>query len=160
MIEITPTILFIQICVFIVGMGLSWKLLIKPFTLRLEERKKAIASNYQTADQIRAEADRIHKEYEARLKDLETKSQDILGKASRDGENTRQEIVRVAHDQARDLLRKTQEDLENEKQNLLSELHNEVGKLGILMAEKVLKKTFAKEDQDKLLTEITGELSK
>ncbi len=160
MIEINPTILLIQIAVFLIGMGLVWKFFLSPFNRKLEERKKTIADNYANAEQIRSDAQKIYKEYEARLLDLENKTGEMFSKTEKQAEESRQEIVRQAHEQARVLLKRTEQELASEKQVLISELRDEIGSLGVLMAEKILQRKFARQEHEKLLEEVAGELSK
>lgn len=160
MIEISPTILLIQIAGFLIGMGLVWKFFLKPLNNNLEARKKKITDNYANAEQIRSEAQKIHKDYEAKLLDLENKTSEMFSKTEKQAEESRQEIIRQAHEQARVLLKRTEQELASEKQVLIAELRDEIGSLGVLMAEKILQRKFAQQEHEKLLEEVAGELSK
>lgn len=160
MIEISPTILLIQIAVFLAGMGLVWKFFLSPFNRILEERRKKLSDNYTNAEQIRSDAQKIHKEYEQKLLDLENKTSEMFSKTEKQAEESRQEIIRQAHEQARILLKRTEQELASEKQVLIGELRDEIGTLGVMMAEKIIQKKFAREEHEKLLEEVAGELDK
>ena len=160
MIEVTPTILGIQGAVFLTGMGLVWKFLLGPFNKRLEDRRRTIAEQIENADKIRAEAQKIHGEYEKNLAELKARSAEVLTRAEKEAEVSRQEVVTAAHEQARSLLKKTEAELETEKKVLVEELRDEIGRLGVVMAEKILQKKFAREEHDRLVEEMSGELSK
>ena len=160
MIEISPTILLIQIAVFLAGMGLVWKFFLSLFNRILEERRKKLSDNYTNAEQIRSDAQKIHKEYEQKLLDLENKTSEMFSKTEKQAEESRQEIIRQAHEQARILLKRTEQELASEKQVLIGELRDEIGTLGVMMAEKIIQKKFAREEHEKLLEEVAGELDK
>ncbi len=143
---------------FFVLLAILNKFLYKPMLQMLEERKQTIAQSMQQAEQARAEAERIKQEYAEQLAQAKKESQEIIARAERMGEEMREELVQNAKAEAEKTLKAAQEEIAREKAKAVAELREEVAKLAVLAAGKVVGKSITVEDHEKMVKEFIDEV--
>jgi F-type H+-transporting ATPase subunit b len=143
---------------FLVLLFILKKLLYKPMLQMLDDRKKSIEDAITNAETAKDEAVKLRKEYESRLAEARQEAQDILAKATKIGEEIKQEIVASAQSEATKAIQRAQEEIARERDQAVSALRDEVATLVILAAGKVLGKTITVEDHNKLVKEFVAEV--
>jgi F-type H+-transporting ATPase subunit b len=112
-----------------------------PLLNAVEEREARLKADRDGAEKARAEAERIQRELESQMANVQTKSKDLLAAALRDGEALRAKLKAEAEADAAAIKAKTTADLAAEKDKLVGDLRKEVANLSVLAAEKLLHKS-------------------
>ena len=113
--SIEPSTLIFALINFFILLFCLKKFLYKPLFNMLDERAATIAKNVDDAEQARDEANALKAEYEASLKEAQTKAQEIIQNANKLGEETRAEIVAKAREEAARASEKAREEINREK---------------------------------------------
>ncbi len=104
----------------------------------LKEREEAINNALHTAEKAREEIKNLHADNERLLREARIQSDEIL----RNAEEIRKETIGKAQNEAQKeyerILENARLAIENEKKSAIIELQNEVAKLSIDIAEKIL----------------------
>jgi F-type H+-transporting ATPase subunit b len=124
----------------------------------LDRRQRAIEDSIDAAAHTREEADKLLAEYRQRLTDARAQADEIVAKAERAGEVTKEEALAAARTQREELLEQTKKDVEAETRRAIQEIRREVADLTVMATEKVTRKTLDEADQRRLVEEALGEL--
>lgn len=124
----------------------------------LDKRQRAIEESIESAARTREEADRLLAEYRQRLTDARAQADEIVAKAERAGEVTKDEALAAARTQREELLEQTKRDVEAETRRAIQEIRREVADLTVLATEKVTRKTLDANDQRRLVDDALAEL--
>ncbi len=143
---------------FLVLLFILKKLLYKPLLQMLDERKNAIEEAITNAETAKTEAEKLRKDYETRLAEARQEAQDIIAKATKLGEEVKQEIVTSAQNEATKAIQRAQEEIARERDRAVAALRDEVATLAVLAAGKVIGKTITVEDHAKLVKEFVEEV--
>ena len=135
-------LLFWMSLTFLVVLCVLWKWGFPVIVNMVAERKAFIDDSLQKAREANERLANIQKEGESILQEAREKQALILKEAAA----TRDSIVEKAQQKAREesvrLLEEARNEIENEKQAAISEIRNQVAKLSILIAEKVVRKNL------------------
>ena len=136
-------LLFWMSLTFIVVLCVLWKWGFPVIVNMVAERKAFIDDSLQKAREANERLANIQKEGESILQEAREKQALILKEAAA----TRDSIVEKAQQKAREesvrMLEEARNEIENEKQAAISEIRNQVAKLSILIAEKVVRKNLS-----------------
>ncbi|MCI6491188.1 MAG: F0F1 ATP synthase subunit B [Prevotellaceae bacterium] len=136
-------LLFWMSLTFLVVLCVLWKWGFPVIVNMVAERKAFIDDSLQKAREANERLANIQKEGESILQEAREKQALILKEAAA----TRDSIVEKAQQKAREesvrMLEEARNEIENEKQAAISEIRNQVAKLSILIAEKVVRKNLS-----------------
>ena len=136
-------LLFWMSLTFLVVLCVLWKWGFPVIVNMVAERKAFIDDSLQKAREANERLANIQKEGESILQEAREKQALILKEAAA----TRDSIVEKAQQKAREesvrMLEEARNEIENEKQAAISEIRNQVAKLYILIAEKVVRKNLS-----------------
>lgn len=136
-------LLFWMSLTFLVVLCVLWKWGFPVIVNMVAERKAFIDDSLQKAREANERLANIQKEGESILQEAREKQALILKEAAA----TRDSIVEKAQQKAREesvrMLEEARNEIENEKQTAISEIRNQVAKLSILIAEKVVRKNLS-----------------
>ena len=128
---------------FLVVLCVLWKWGFPVIVNMVAERKAFIDDSLQKAREANERLANIQKEGESILQEAREKQALILKEAAA----TRDSIVEKAQQKAREesvrMLEEARNEIENQKQAAISEIRNQVAKLSILIAEKVVRKNLS-----------------
>lgn len=116
-----------QIINFLILVGLLKLLLYRPITRAMENRRQAIKSQIEEAEQREQEAEDRGREYEEKRRSLEQQRDDVLEGAQTDAEQRRQEMIEEARREVEGLERRWRENLREEREAFLRELRRRMG---------------------------------
>lgn len=154
---IVPDIVW-SIINFLVLVAILNKFLYKPILGMLDARKTEIQSKYQQADEARNEALKVKEEYLKEMQNAKREAQEIITKAGKLGEDTKEEIIAEARENATKVSKKALEEIRLERDKAKAELRDEVAALAVLAAGKILDKTIQPEDHAKMIQEFVSEV--
>ena len=146
-----------QIANFLVLMFLLKKFAYKPVLNMLDERRKSIEDAINNAETAKTEAEKMRKQYEAHLAEAKQEAQDIIAKATKLGEEMKNEIVANAQSEATKAIQRAQDEISREKDQAIAALRDEVAVLAVMAAGKIIGKAIAVEDHQKLVNEFVAE---
>ena len=104
MIEINAT-LFAQIIHFLLLVVVLTWVAYKPITQALADRQAYISSTVEAAEKQQAEAAKMQEEYKALLVQARAEAQSIVDKATKLGEQSREDIIREAKEETAKMLK-------------------------------------------------------
>lgn len=152
-----PDMLIIWITVFFLFRLLT-KLLYKPMTNFIDERKEKVQSDLKDAKTLREEAGKLKLEYESRIAEAKEESQKILAEARNRGEELKNDMIEQARDEAENLKARAGKDIERERAAAFESIKSETGNMAVLIASKIMEKEMNVENQDKLVDKFIDEV--
>lgn len=143
------------IIVFVILKKYAWK----PILKALNDREKGIADSLETADRVRAEMAQLKSENEELLAQAREERAAML-KEARD---IKDRIVNDAKEQAKTeaskIMTETQQAIEQQKMAAMTDVKNQIGKMVIEVAEKILRKELGnKEAQEAHIKDLVEEV--
>lgn len=147
-----------QIVNFLILLFLLKKFAYKPILNMLDERTKTIEDAISNAETAKTEAEKLRKEYETRLAEAKQEAQEVMAKATKLGEEMKNEIVTNAQNEAAKAVQKARDEITREKDQAIASLRDEVAVLAVMAAGKVLGKSITVEDHEKMVKEFVAEV--
>ena len=146
----------------LIAFGLSYWILAKLAFPRigeaLDKRQRVIEESIDAAERTKREADELLAEYRERLGAAREQAEEIVVRARKAADVTRQESLEQAKVQREELMEQTRRDIEQETRRALGEIRREVADLTIAATEKVMRKSLDEEDQKRLVEEALQEV--
>ena len=129
----------------------------KPILKSLKERENGIADSLATAERAKAEIAQFKNENEVMM----AKAREDRAELLKEAKLTKDRLIGEAKEQAKleanRIIADAQEAINNQKMAALTDVKNQVGKLALEVAEKVLRRELAnKPDQEKFINDLTS----
>jgi F-type H+-transporting ATPase subunit b len=159
LLSVDPGLFFWILIVFALFIFVLTKYAWKPVLGALDERENSIKDSLDAAEKAMARAEKVSKENEAALREAELMAQKIRKEAIDEAELLRTERIEKARDEAAQLLEHARTSIEQEKKRALLELRNEVAKLAIQSASKIIDAELDVKKNTKLVDSYIKELS-
>jgi len=134
------------------------KVLFKPVLKVLDDRQNMINAVHRQAWEAKQEAEADREQYSLEMKKLRIQTQEIMERALKAGEESKNIIIADAKANAESMMQRTREELELEKEKAKQELRSEVAELAVLAAGKLVQQTLRAEDHEKLIEEFIHEV--
>ncbi len=157
---LNANLLITQIVNFIILLVLLRVLLYKPMLNMLNSRKQKIQESLEYADQVKRDAANQQKEFERKLEDQRREMQAAAQAASQVGEKEREAILAQARDEARKLVEQAKGQIEYERRQMMADLHDEVVRLSLLAAQKVIGQSLDDQAHRKLVSDFIAQADK
>lgn len=138
---------------FLLLVGILWYALYRPIGKLLSEREQQIESDIDSAKRDRSEAEKLRKEYEAKVLQLKRDVHDAIEKAHWQGEQERQDIIDKAKEEASSIIQRAVEQIDDERNQAWDDLKDDVAEIAMLAASKVLGRVIDEEDQRRMFGE-------
>ena len=132
--------------------------LIGPILKVISDRQAEIDNMYKDAEDSREQAAAMKEEYSQKLEAANETSQRIVQEAVVRGQNREEEIVRDARSQASAIMDKAYADIAQEKKKALNDAKDEISGMAMAIAEKVVGRSLAEADQQRLVEQFIDEL--
>lgn len=117
-----------------------------PILKSLSERETGIAASIEAADRVRKEMAQMQSENEKLMMQAREERAAMLKEAKETRDKMVNEAKEVAKVEANKIIADAQQQIQQQKMAALTEVKNEIGKLAIEVAEKVLRKELASAD--------------
>ncbi len=135
-----------------------WKYAFGPLQRVIDERRARIQESMDSAEETRAEAQRLLDEYKQTLAQVRGEAEAILERSRASGEAAKAEILAASRDQAERLVTRAHEQIERETRAAVQDLKAQVADLTLLATEKVAASSLSEADQRRLIDEALADL--
>ncbi len=125
----------------------------------LNEREERIKDSLESAEKALERAEKISEDNQQALREAEVKAQQIRKEAIKEAEMVRAERIEKSKEEADEMIAKARAAMEQEKKQAFKELHDEVARLAIQSASKILDAELDKKKNRKLVDEFINEIS-
>jgi len=122
-----------------------------PVKNMIDSRQKEIDTMYAEADEAKAQAAAMQREYEEKLSAAAEASEKIVKDAVIRGQKREEEILRQANAEASAILDKASADIAQEKKKALNDAKDEISGIAMAIAEKVVGRELNEKDQKDLI---------
>lgn len=143
---------------FSVLLAVLYKFLYGPIMKTLESRQTEISNNLSNAENARKDAEELRLQLNQERESAKREAQEIVAKATKMGDEVKNDIITQARDEAVKTSQKAQEEIQREKEQALSDIRDEVGNLALVVAGKVVGKSMSQKEHqqlvDKYITEV------
>lgn len=129
------------------------KFLFKPVKKMIDDRQQEIDGMYADAEAKNAEAELLRSDYAAKLDSAKEESAALISDAKLSAQQTSDEIIRSAKDEATAIKQKAMQDIALEKKKALNEVKDDISDIAIQIAEKVVEKELKADEQSVLIEE-------
>jgi F-type H+-transporting ATPase subunit b len=138
---------------FIVFFVLIWTFAFKPVSKMLDDRRERIEQGLKDAEQARRDRENAEAERVATLAEARKEANDILGRAQRLAQETRDADIAATREELERMRERAMNEIEAEKQRAIGELRGEVADLALAAASRVVGESLTDERQRRLVNE-------
>lgn len=150
---------FISLLIFIIVFLILKKFAWKPILSTLKERETSISDAIASAERVKEEMAQMKAEHEHVLAEAKAERSKILKEAKDAKDQILSEAKAQAQLEAKKIISEAYTAIDNQKMAALTDVKNQVGKLVIEVAEKVLRKELSdKTAQEVYIKELAGEI--
>ena len=158
LISVTPGLMIWTIVCFLVVLFVLKRYAFGPVQQMIDTRRERIQSALDEADHARAEARDLLEEHRKLIGQAKSESEEILSEARRIAEAQRERVKVETEEDRQRRLEETRRQIEQATQQALAQIRDEVGKLSLLAAEKITRKSLTGADQQRLIDEALAEI--
>jgi len=124
----------------------------------IDARRERIEQAINEADNARQEARNLLEEHRKLIGQAKTESEEILAEARRIADAQRERVREETEEDRARRLEETRRQIEQATTQALGQIRDEVGRLSLLAAEKITKKSLTDADQQRLIDEALAEI--
>jgi len=126
----------------------------------LQERETRIKESLESAEEALSRAEKISKDNEKALREAEKKAQQIRKEAIEEAEMLRAERIEKSKEEAEQIIEDARKTIEQEKKRAMMELRDEVARLAVKSASKIIDSELDEQKNNKLVEGFINDLSK
>jgi F-type H+-transporting ATPase subunit b len=158
LIEVRPGLMIWTIICFAITFFVLRKYAFGPIQQMIDARREKIEQAIAEADNARQEARRLLEEHKKLIGQAKSEAEEILSEARRVGEAQRERVRQETEEDRQRRLEETRRQIEQATHQALGQIRDEVGKLSLLAAEKITRKSLTGADQQRLIDEALAEI--
>jgi F-type H+-transporting ATPase subunit b len=158
LIQVIPGLMIWTIVCFLVVLFVLKRYAFGPVQQMIDVRRDRIQAALDEADAARAEARHLLEEHKKLIGQAKSESEEILSEARRIAEAQRERVKVETEEDRQRRLEETRRQIEQATQQALGQIRDEVGKLSLLAAEKITRKSLTGPDQQRLIDEALAEI--
>jgi F-type H+-transporting ATPase subunit b len=158
LIQVTPGLMIWTIVCFLVVLFVLKRYAFGPVQQLIDKRRERIQAALDEADHARAEARELLEEHRKLIGQAKSESEEILSEARRIADAQRERVKAETEEDRQRRLEETRRQIEQATQQALGQIRDEVGKLSLLAAEKITRKSLTGPDQQRLIDEALAEI--
>jgi F-type H+-transporting ATPase subunit b len=158
LISVTPGLMIWTIVCFAITYFVLRKYAFGPIQQMIDARRQRIEEAIAEADRAREEARNLLQEHRKLIGQAKSESEEILSEARRVADSQRERVRTETEEDRQRRLEETRRQIEQATHQALGQIRDEVGKLSLLAAEKVTRKTLTDADQRRLIDEALAEI--
>ena len=159
MVNINAT-LIAQILNFLVLVFVIAKFVYKPVLGIMEERKNKIASDLETAEKAKNDAEAVKAEYAAKLADARQEAQAIIENARKTAQAAHDKIMADTKVEQEQYVAAQKEIIATEKKKAMDEVRAQVISLSMIAAGKIVEQKLNSEEDKKMASKIVDSIMK
>ena len=154
---------FLEIILYIVNIiilffFLRW-LLYKPIARFLSNRTNEIQKQIDEAAQKYSDAEQLKAKYDEMMENAQDLATELINKSKSVADEQARQIVAEAEESADEIRTRTEKHIESQKQQAVLEMRQEVTRMAIQIAEKVLQREVSYEDNKNVINEFFEKVS-
>ena len=154
---------FLEIILYIVNIiilffFLRW-LLYKPIARFLSNRTNEIQKQIDEAAQKYSDAEQLKAKYDEMMENAQDLATELINKSKSVADEQARQIVAEAEESADEIRTRTEKHIESQKQQAVLEMRQEVTRMAIQIAEKVLQREVSYEDNKNIINEFFEKVS-
>jgi len=158
LIQIIPGLMIWTIVAFAITLYILKRYAFGPIQALIDQRRERIRQSIEEADHARDEARRLLEEHRALIGQAKTQAEEILGEARKVADAQRERVRGELEEDRQRRLEETQRQIEQATHQALGEIRQEVGRLSLLAAEKITRKSLSDADQQRLIDEALADI--
>jgi F-type H+-transporting ATPase subunit b len=158
LIEVRPGLMIWTIICFLVVLFVLKRYAFGPIQQMIDTRRERIQQAIAEADNARDEARKLLEEHRKLIGQAKSQSEEILSEARRLADAQRDRVKQENEEDRQRRLEETRRQIEQATAQALGEIRDEVGKLSLLAAEKITRKSLTGADQQRLIDEALAEI--
>jgi F-type H+-transporting ATPase subunit b len=158
LIEVNPGLMIWTIICFLVVLIVLKRVAFGPIQKMIDERRERIQQAIAEADNAREEARQLLEEHRKLIGRAKAESEEILGEARRLADAQRDRVKQETEEDRQRRLEETRRQIDQATAQALGQIRDEVGKLSLLAAEKITRKSLTDADQQRLIDEALAEI--
>jgi F-type H+-transporting ATPase subunit b len=143
---------------FALFLAIMWLIILKPVGKTLEERRARIDQGLKDADAARRERESAADERLATLNEARREAKEILERAQKVSDETREREVAATRDELDRLRTQATAEIVSEKERALAEVRGEVADLALRAAGKVVGETLTAQRERRLVEEFLADV--
>ena len=159
MVNINAT-LIAQILNFLVLVFVLAKFVYKPVLGLMEERKNKIASDLETAEKAKNDAEAVKAEYAAKLADARQEAQAIIENARKTAQAAHDKIMADTKAEQEQYVAAQKEIIATEKKKAMDEVRAQVISLSMIAAGKIVEQKLNSEEDKQMASKIVDSIMK
>ncbi|CCQ91842.1 ATP synthase, F0 complex, subunit B [Nitrospina gracilis 3/211] len=157
-VSVFSSLIFWSIVSFALLLFLLKKYAFPPILQMLEERQKKISGDIQNAEAMRAEAEKIKKEFEDQLQTAHDKANTIVQLAHDESRKLQEKTLNETQAKVRQMQKEAEHEIRVARDKLMGEIRQYVSVLTIASTEKILRRTMQDDDKKRLVDESIDEV--
>jgi F-type H+-transporting ATPase subunit b len=158
LIQVTPGLMIWTIICFGITFFVLRKYAFGPIQQLIDARREKIEQAITEADNARQQARELLEEHKKLIGQAKSEAEEILGEARRVGDAQRERVRQETEEDRQRRLEETRRQIEQATTQALGQIRDEIGKLSLLAAEKITRKTLTGDDQQRLIDEALAEI--
>ena len=158
LIEVRPGLMIWTIVCFLVVLFVLKRYAFGPIQQMIDQRRERIEQAIAEADNARDEARRLLEEHLKLIGQAKSEAEEILGEARRLADAQRDRVKQETEEDRQRRLEETRRQIDQATAQALGQIRDEVGKLSLLAAEKITRKSLDEKDQQRLIDEALAEI--
>jgi len=158
LIEVNPGLMIWTIVCFLVVLFVLSKYAFGPVQKMIDTRRERIQQAIAEADNARAEARNLLEEHRKLIGQAKSESEEILAEARRVADAQRERVRVETEEDRQRRLEETRRQIDQATQQALGQIREEVGKLSLVAAEKITRKSLTGADQQRLIDDALAEI--
>jgi F-type H+-transporting ATPase subunit b len=158
LIEVRPGLMIWTIICFLVVLFVLKRYAFGPIQQMIDTRRERIQQAIAEADNARDEARKLLEEHRKLIGQAKSESEEILVEARRLADAQRDRVKQETEEDRRRRLEETRRQIDQATAQALGQIRDEVGKLSLLAAEKITRKSLTDGDQQRLIDEALAEI--
>ena len=158
LIQVNPGLMIWTVICFLVVLFVLKKYAFGPIQQLIDTRRERIEQAITEADNAREEARHLLEEHRKLIGQAKSESEEILAEARRIADAQRERVREETEEDRQRRLEETRRQIEQATAQALGQIREEVGKLSLLAAEKITRKSLTDADQKRLIDEALAEI--
>jgi F-type H+-transporting ATPase subunit b len=158
LIEVRPGLMIWTIVCFLVVLVVLKRYAFGPIQQMIDTRRERIEQAITEADNAREEARNLLEEHRKLIAQAKAESEEILSEARKVGDAQRERVRQETEEDRQRRLDETRRQIDQATVQALGQIRDEVGKLSLAAAEKIVRKSLTDADQQRLIDEALAEI--
>jgi F-type H+-transporting ATPase subunit b len=158
LIKVTPGLMIWTIISFLITLFVLKRYAFGPVQRMIDARRERIENALNEADHAREEARRLLDEHRKLIGQAKSDAEEILAEARRVADSQRDRVRQETEEDRQRRLEETRRQIDQATHQALGQIRDEVGRLSLLAAEKITRKSLSDADQQRLIDEALSEI--